>query len=111
LATLGIPLQAVQQALEGQNAVVPAGFYETPGERVQLRVDGSFRTLDEIRAFPIRANGRTIRLQDVATVTRGFADPASPRMRFMRQDAIGIAVAVRACGPLLPLRDALGPQS
>ncbi|KAF1705727.1 efflux RND transporter permease subunit [Pseudoxanthomonas suwonensis] len=107
LATLGIPLQAVQQALEGQNAVVPAGFYETPGERVQLRVDGSFRTLDEIRAFPIRANGRTIRLQDVATVTRGFADPASPRMRFMGQDAIGIAVAMRDGGHILRLGDAL----
>ncbi|RRN80964.1 efflux RND transporter permease subunit [Pseudoxanthomonas sp. SGD-10] len=107
LATLGIPLQAVQQALEGQNAVVPAGFYETASERVQLRVDGPFRTLEEIRAFPIRANGRTIRLQDVATVTRGFADPAAPRMRFMGQDAIGIAVAMRDGGHILRLGEAL----
>jgi len=107
LATLGIPLQAVQQALEGQNAVVPAGFYETPTERVQLRVDGPFRTLDEIRAFPVRANGRTIRLQDVATVTRGFADPAAPRMRFMGQDAIGIAVAMRDGGHILRLGEEL----
>ncbi|HET6396226.1 MAG TPA: efflux RND transporter permease subunit [Pseudoxanthomonas sp.] len=107
LATLGIPLQAVQQALEGQNAVVPAGFYETPTERVQLRVDGPFRTLEEIRAFPIRANGRTIRLQDVATVTRGFADPAAPRMRFMGQDAIGIAVAMRDGGHILRLGEEL----
>lgn len=107
LATLGIPLQAVQQALEGQNAVVPAGFYETPTERVQLRVDGPFRTLDEIRAFPVRANGRTIRLQDVAMVTRGFADPAAPRMRFMGQDAIGIAVAMRDGGHILRLGEEL----
>ena len=39
LATLGIPLAAVQQALDEQNAVIPAGFYETPAERVQLRVN------------------------------------------------------------------------
>ncbi len=107
LATLGIPLQAVQQALQGQNAVVPAGFYETPSERVQLRVEGPFRSLEQIRAFPIRAGGRTIRLQDVATVSRGFADPAAPRVRFMGQDAIGIAVAMRDGGHILRLGDAL----
>src|SRR5690606_32252092 len=107
LATLSIPLQAVQQALQGQNAVVPAGFYETPSERVQLRVEGPFRSLEEIRAFPIRAGGRTIRLQDVATVSRGFADPAAPRVRFMGQDAIGIAVAMRDGGHILRLGDAL----
>ena len=28
LATFGIPLTAVQQALEGQNAMLPAGFFE-----------------------------------------------------------------------------------
>src|SRR5690606_14933745 len=107
LATLGIPLQAVQQALEGQNAVVPAGFSETPGERVPLRVDGPFRTLAEIRAFPSRPDGRTIRPQAAAPITRGFADPASPRMRFMGQDAIGIAVAMRDGGHILRLGDAL----
>ncbi len=107
LATLGIPLQAVQQALEGQNAVVPAGFFETPGERVQLRVDGPFRSVEEIRAFPIRAGGRTIRLDDVAAVHRGFSDPAAPRMRFMGDDAIGIAVAMKDGGHILRLGDEL----
>ena len=103
LATLGIPMSAVQTALEQQNAVVPAGFFETPGERVQLRVTGGFESVEEIRDFPIRAGGRTIRLADVATVTRGFSDPAAPRMRFMGDDAIGIAVAMKDGGDILKL--------
>ena len=107
LATFGIPLTAVQQALEGQNAVLPAGFFETASERVQLRVDGPFRSVEEIAAFPIRAGGRTIRLGDVARVHRGFADPAAPRMRFMGQDAIGIAVAMKDGGHILRLGEAL----
>jgi multidrug efflux pump len=107
LATLGIPLAAVQQALDGQNAVVPAGFYETSSERVQLRVDGPFRSLDQIRDFPVRGGGQTVRLADVATVSRGFADPAAPRMRFMGQDAIGIAVAMRDGGHILKLGEQL----
>ena len=107
LATFGIPLTAVQQALEGQNAMLPAGFFETASERVQLRVDGPFRSVEEIAAFPIRAGGRTIRLGDVARVHRGFADPAAPRMRFMGQDAIGIAVAMKDGGHILRLGEAL----
>ncbi|QNP41547.1 efflux RND transporter permease subunit [Lysobacter solisilvae (ex Woo and Kim 2020)] len=103
LATLGIPLDAVKSALEQQNAIVPAGFFETPTERVQLRVTGGFRSVEEIRNFPIRAGGRTIRLADVATVTRGFSDPAAPRMRFMGEDAIGIAVAMKDGGDILKL--------
>jgi len=103
LATLGIPLDAVKNALEQQNAVVPAGFFEAPTERVQLRITGGFKSVEEIREFPIRAGGRTIRLADVATVTRGFSDPAAPRMRFMGEDAIGIAVAMKDGGDILKL--------
>ncbi|GAB3369943.1 efflux RND transporter permease subunit [Lysobacter rhizosphaerae] len=103
LATLGIPLDAVKSALEQQNAVVPAGFFETPTERVQLRITGAFKSVEQIRDFPIRTGGRTIRLADVATVTRGFSDPAAPRMRFMGEDAIGIAVAMKDGGDILKL--------
>jgi len=107
LATLGIPLAAVKDALDQQNAVVPAGFFEAPGERVQLRVTGAFDTVEEIREFPIRAGGRTIRLGDVAQVSRGFSDPAAPRMRFMGDDAIGIAVAMKEGGDILKLGQTL----
>jgi multidrug efflux pump len=107
LATLGIPVEAVQQALAQQNAVVPAGFFETPTDRVQLRVDGAFRSVEDIRAFPIHAGDRTIRLGDIATVTRGFSDPPAPRMRYMGQDAIGLGVSMREGGDILRLGKAL----
>lgn len=110
LATLGIPLASLQQALAAQNAITGAGFFETGSERVQLRVDGAFRSLDEIRDFPVRAGDRTLRLGDVATVSRGFADPAAPRMRFMGEDAIGIAVAMRDGGDILRLGGALSSE-
>lgn len=103
LATLGIPLSAVREALERQNAITPSGFFETPGNRVQLRVDGAFNSVQAIRDFPIRAGDRTIRLADVATITRGFADPAAPKMRFESEEAIGIAVAMKDGGDILRL--------
>ncbi|KRG68603.1 efflux RND transporter permease subunit [Pseudoxanthomonas dokdonensis] len=107
LANLGIPVAAVQQALDEQNALNPAGFFETGSDRVQIRVTGAFKSVDEVRAFPIQAGGRTVKLGDIANVHRGFADPAAPRMRFMGQDAIGIAVAMKDGGDILQLGKAL----
>ncbi|MFT3754791.1 MAG: efflux RND transporter permease subunit [Pseudoxanthomonas sp.] len=107
LATLGVSMVSVQQALQQQNALASAGFFETPGERVQLRVSGQLQTVEDIRDFPIRANGHSFKLGDIATIKRGFADPAQPRMRFMGEDAIGIAVAMQDGGDIIRLGDAL----
>ena len=107
LATLGVSMAAVQDALKQQNAIVPAGFVETPGERVPLRVTGQLGSVEDIAEFPVHADGRTVRLGDIATVHRGFADPAAPKMRFMGEDAIGIAVAMKDGGDILRLGSTL----
>ncbi len=107
LATLGVPLDAVRQALEAQNAVSATGFVETISDRVQLRVTGSFETVEQIRDFPIRVGGRTFRIGDVAEVHRGFNDPPAPRMRFMGEPALGIAVSMKSGGDILMLGEAL----
>lgn len=107
LATLGVPLEAVQQALREQNAVSTAGFFETPSERLQLRVSGRFDSVEQIRQFPIRVGDRTFRIGDVADVHRGFNDPPAPRMRFMGEDAIGLAVSMKDGGDILVLGKAL----
>ncbi|PZQ37659.1 MAG: multidrug transporter AcrB [Pseudomonas putida] len=107
LATLGVPLEAVQQALREQNAVSTAGFFETASERLQLRVSGRFASVDQIRQFPIRVGDRTFRIGDVADVHRGFNDPPAPRMRFMGEDAIGLAVSMKDGGDILVLGKAL----
>ncbi|AXI01645.1 efflux RND transporter permease subunit [Aquirhabdus parva] len=103
IASLGLPLQAVQEALQAQNAVAPAGFFETPTDRIQLRVSGRFKSVDEIRNFPIIIAGKTFTLGTVADVHRGFSDPAQPRMRFMGEDALGIEVSMKPGGDILAL--------
>ncbi len=107
LASLGVPLEAVRQALEGQNAVMSAGFVETPSDRVQLWVTGRFETVKQIRDFPIRVGNDTFRIGDVAEVHRGFNDPPAPRMRFMGEPAIGLAVSMKEGGDILLLGEAL----
>ncbi|TXK61081.1 efflux RND transporter permease subunit [Alkalisalibacterium limincola] len=103
LATLGIPLTAVQQALDEQNAMVPSGFFETGSDRIQLRVSGEFTAVGQIRDFPIQAGDRTFRIGDIAEVSRGFSDPPAPKMRYQGEEGIGIAVAMREGGNIIDL--------
>nr|WP_010133501.1 efflux RND transporter permease subunit [Microbulbifer agarilyticus] len=107
LASLGISLSQVQAVLQAQNQMTDAGIVEAVSDRVRIRVSGQFRTVEEIRQFPIYANGHTITLGDIARVTRGFSDPPQPRMRFMGEDAIGIAVSMKDGGDILQLGEHL----
>ncbi len=103
IASLGLPLQTVQDALQAQNSITPSGFFETPTDRIQLRVSGRFKSVDEIKKFPIQVAGRSFILSDIADVYRGFSDPAQPRMRFLGEDAIGIEVSMKSGGDILGL--------
>ncbi|WP_180058407.1 MULTISPECIES: efflux RND transporter permease subunit [unclassified Acinetobacter] len=100
---MGVPITAIQQALQQQNTVASAGFFETNSDRIQVRVSGNLQNIDELRQMPLLVNGRTIQLGDVADVYRGFSDPPQPRMRFMGENGLGIAVSMRKGGDILSL--------
>ena len=85
---LGVPVMAIQQALQQQNATTQSGFFETGSDRIQVRVSGALNSVEELRQMPLLVNGKTIQLGDVAEVYRGFSDPAQPRMRFMGENGI-----------------------
>ena len=108
LATLGVPLTAVQQrARPAERDRAGELLRDADRPRAAARRPAAFDSVEEIRDFPIRVGDRTFRLGDVATVRRGFSDPPAPRMRFMGEDAIGIAVAMKNGGDILRLGDTL----
>lgn len=95
LATLGISPQDVFAALNNQNALSPAGSVETNGPQVFIRLDGAFDTLQKIRDTPVIAQGRTLKLSDVATIKRGYEDPATFMIRNGGEPALLIGVVMR----------------
>lgn len=95
LATLGVSPQDVFAALNGQNALTPAGSVETKGPQVFIRLDGSFDELQKIRDTPVMAQGRTLKLSDVATVKRGYEDPATFLVRNGGEPALLLGVVMR----------------
>lgn len=102
-ANLGIPITEIQQALQQQNSITSAGFFETPTDRIQLRVSGELKSVEDLRNMPLLIGNKTILLGDVAEIYRGFSDPAQPKMRFMAENGIGIAVSMRQGGDILAL--------
>ncbi len=103
LATLGVELQTIVNALATQNAIAPAGAFETPSDKIFLRTTGDFDSVEAIRETTIRANGRLFRLGDIARVSRGYADPPQPKMRFRGREALGIGVSMVKGGDIIEL--------
>ena len=100
---LGVPVTAIQEAIQKQNDMASAGFFETGTDRIQIRVSGHLHSVDDLKKMPLLVGDKTIQLGDVAEVYRGFSEPAQPRMRFMGENGIGIAVSMRKGGDIIAL--------
>ena len=84
LATLGITSQQIFDSVARQNAVTSGGSVDTSADRINLRVTGAFSGVDAIAAVPVQVDGRVFRLGDIATVKRGYQDPATFIVRTSR---------------------------
>ena len=102
-AQMGIPISAIQEAIQKQNTVSSAGYFETESNRIQVRVSGALNDVEQLKQMPLLVGNKTIQLGDVAEVYRGFSEPAQPRMRFMGKNGIGIAVSMRKGGDIIAL--------
>ena len=109
LAEFGLSPLQLQQMLEARNIVLPGGDFSTRFERIVLEPTGSFRSVDEIRqtVLNIPASSEVIRLQDIASVSRGYIDPPRTRMRHNGEPALGLAVSLREGGNILELGTAV----
>ena len=107
LAALGITPLAIAESLKSQNAMAPAGQVDTHGDRVMVRVSGQFTSDDDIRNVPITAGGRTIKLGDIATVTRGFEDPPTYTVRHNGQPVLMLGITMTDDGNIVQLGKAM----
>ena len=105
LAGLGIDRAALVDALQAQNAVIPAGSLQTGDEKLSIRVTGAFKSENDLLDVNFSSNGRLIRLRDIAEVRRSLSDPPQPMFRVNGKPAIGLAIAMRDGGDILALGD------
>ena len=113
LATLGLDLNQVIAQLGAQNAVEGAGVFNAGSENLQVRVGGQFNSVDELERFPIRGvnpltgMATSLRLSDIATVKRAYADPPAVKVRHQGKAVIALGVSMSKGGDIIALGKAL----
>jgi multidrug efflux pump len=101
LASLGLDPRIVADTLRETNAMAPAGVVQAGPQRVALKITGEFDSVEAIADIGLQANGRSVRLGDVARIYRGYTDPVESKMHFDGKDAIGLAIAMREGGDVI----------
>lgn len=102
-AQLGITLQQLQTQLSNQNAMVANGVYNTQTDRISVYAQGRFQNLSDVKVVPVRVGDRTVRLEEIATITRDYVDPPANSMRFMGRPALGIGISMKSGGDIIKL--------
>lgn len=107
LATLGLDQAIIVQALNQQNSVAGAGFFEMQSERIQIRPGGAFDSVQAVADTLIRAGNRSFRLGDIAQVKRGTIDPPNTQVRYGGKTALAIGVTIAKGSDVIELGQAL----
>ncbi|RTL29451.1 MAG: efflux RND transporter permease subunit [Burkholderiales bacterium] len=109
LAQLGLDLQQVIQQLNAQNGVEGAGVYAGDRGNVQMRVNGAFQNVEQIRQMPLRitnpqtGQARTFRLGDIATIRRGYEDPPVTKVRHHGKSVVALGISMAKGGDIIEL--------
>ena len=96
-AALGVMPVAVVTALQKQLANSYAGYFESGGKRIRLRVSDQCQSIEQVASLIIPGiDGNPIRLGDLADVVMDVERPVRQQLRYDGEQAIGIVVAARS---------------
>ena len=84
-----------------------SGVFQAGPERISVRVGEQFASEADLKAINLRVNDRFFPLTDVATITRGYADPPTTLVRVNGQPAIALAIGMKTGANLLKFGEAL----
>ena len=103
IGVLGIDPASIAQQLQAQDVIAPSGTVQTANNAIALRVSGNFESVKSVRDLQLAVNGRTIRLGDIASVYRGYADPPVQAIRSGGKPALLLSVSMKGDGDVLQM--------
>ncbi|MFK7939969.1 MAG: efflux RND transporter permease subunit [Roseovarius sp.] len=109
LSELGLATQQIQQLLEGQNLVTPAGSIVAGLSRLSVRPESAVGSVDAIQNLLITnpQSGASFRLGDISTVSRGLKDPPSLLLFRDGKPAIGLGISNTRGGNVVNMSNAV----
>ena len=95
LSQAGISPNAIAAALDSENTIRPGGSIELAEGSITVRPGGDFRTIDDVRGALVRSpDGALVRIGDLATVSRGYEDPAQRIAYYNKDETVILAVVM-----------------
>ncbi|MGM0526754.1 MAG: efflux RND transporter permease subunit [Pseudomonadota bacterium] len=92
---LGLTTQQLADQLRQYNQLLPAGEIQSDGPTLRLRVKNDLSDLEQLKQLPIIIENRQFKLQDIATVERGYRDPPQQIIRAFGEQALIVGVVMQ----------------
>ena len=108
MAQLGIPPQAIAEALRQKNVVADAGRVRVGPAFIVIEPTGVVRDVEDFEDILITPGSeRQVFLRDVAEVRRGYVEPPTTLLRYDGADAIGLGISTTSGGNVVRMGEAL----
>lgn len=96
LASYGVSLTQINQALSQQNVSVPGGTTTEGGRILDVRTDAYFQSVSELKGLVVASpGGNPVTLGEVANVTQGYA-PVDQQTHLNGQDTVGLVITAQS---------------
>jgi multidrug efflux pump subunit AcrB len=107
LANSGISLQSIAQALSSSNVIVAGGTLLNQNDRIMVIPEGNYNDLTQIEKTIISSSDgkNSLFLKDIATIERGYQDPASFKIFYSGKKSLVIAVSLRKGENIIAMGD------
>ena len=109
VSQLGIPATVIAQELQRQNLVTDSGGVNVGPEFITIEPSHLVETEEDLGNILISgtSSDAQIYLRDIATIARGYREPASNFLRFDGKPAIGIGISTISGGNVVVMGEAL----
>jgi multidrug efflux pump subunit AcrB len=109
VSQLGIPAAVIAQELQRQNLVTNSGGVNVGPEFITIEPSHLVESEEDLGNILISGSSSNaqIYLRDIATITRGYREPASNFLRFDGEPAIGIGISTVSGGNVVVMGEAL----
>lgn len=93
---LGLDLNTLLETLQNNAQIQSAGQLQTQGPHIDIRLEGAVQSTESIAQITLHLGEHSVRLGDIAQITRGYEEPPSHLMRHQQDSAIILEVVMQA---------------
>lgn len=108
LSQLGLNPESIFATIRQQNRVSSAGAVQVGSEYIPFRITGDYTSIEDIGNQLISgAEGRMIRLKEVAQIRHDIVKPSAELMRYNGQNAVAIGISTVSGGNVIAMGKAI----